>query len=242
MNMDRSALSGATREVASWIANLRYEHLPARTREVARCAILDTLGCGVYGYQTPWAQMLLKWARAGESKADATVWALGLAGTQGAGVWAFNADGAMSKRLHAGKAAHSGVLAAELAELGFTGPTQIYEFEDGGVLKAFSDASDVAPLTAQLGHVYHLDSTSIKPYSCCGSTHSYVDAALGLRSKLGTPWDPQRPVRVGLAKVVDVQCGFDYVPSTALNAQMSMRYVVAAALMEGQALPPQFSD
>jgi 2-methylcitrate dehydratase PrpD len=45
-----------------------------------------------------------------------------------------------------------------------------------------------------------------------------------------------------MAKVVDVQCGFDYVPSSALNAQMSMRYVVAAALMEGQALPPQFSD
>ena len=45
-----------------------------------------------------------------------------------------------------------------------------------------------------------------------------------------------------MAKVVDVQCGFDYVPSSALNAQMSLRYVVAAALMEGQALPPQFSD
>jgi len=39
-----------------------------------------------------------------------------------------------------------------------------------------------------------------------------------------------------------VQCGFDYVPSSALNAQMSLRYVVAAALMEGQALPQQFSD
>jgi 2-methylcitrate dehydratase PrpD len=69
-----------------------------------------------------------------------------------------------------------------------------------------------------------------------------VDAALELRRKLGTPWDPKRPVRVGMAKVVDVQCGFDYAPSSALNAQMSLRYVVAAALSEGQALPPQFSD
>jgi 2-methylcitrate dehydratase PrpD len=39
-----------------------------------------------------------------------------------------------------------------------------------------------------------------------------------------------------------VQCGFDYQPSTVLNAQMSLRYIVAAALVEGQALPPQFSD
>ncbi|HKA43468.1 MAG TPA: MmgE/PrpD family protein, partial [Burkholderiales bacterium] len=173
---------------------------------------------------------------------EQTAWALGLAGTQGSGLWAFNADGTMSKRFHAGRAAQSGVMAAELAALGFTGPTQIYEFHDGGVLKAFSDESDPAPLTRDLGTVFHLDATSIKPYSCCGSTHSYVDAAFELRRRLGTPWDPQRPVRVGLAKVVDVQCGFDYVPGSALNAQMSMRYVVAAALLEGQVLPAQFSD
>ncbi|OGA41438.1 MAG: hypothetical protein A3G24_06175 [Betaproteobacteria bacterium RIFCSPLOWO2_12_FULL_62_13] len=355
MNLDRRAVSSPTREIASWVANLSYADLPARTREVARCAILDTVGCGVYGFNTPWAKMLLAWARAGGSKAECTVWgeaapglrpadaalvngtashafelddyhnakvhpgavvvpaalamaekldakgervvtaiaggyevmirsslalnpsaarlrgwhltgvcgpfgaaaacasllglgveqtawALGLAGTQGAGLWAFNADGTMSKRLHAGKAAHSGVLAAELAALGFTGPTRIYEFDDGGVLKAFSDASDPAPLTQGLGDVYHLDATAIKPYSCCGSAHSYVDAALALRRKLGAPWNPDRRVRVGLGKVVDVQCGFVYAPGSALNAQMSLRYVVAAALMEGQVLPPQFSD
>ncbi|MDP2707069.1 MAG: MmgE/PrpD family protein, partial [Burkholderiales bacterium] len=356
MNFDRRAVAAPTRELANWIANLRYEDLPPRTREVVRIAILDTVGAGVYGYSTPWAQMLLEWARRGAAgsgdahvwgeatrtlrcsdaalvngtashafelddyhnaklhpgavvipaaiavaeKLDAsgadlitaiaagyevmirsslalnpsaarlrgwhltgvcgpfgaaaacasllklnpeqTAWALGLAGTQGAGLWAFNADGTMSKRLHAGKAAHSGVLAAELAQLGFTGPTQIYETEDGGVLKAFSDASDPAPLTLDLGAVYHLDKTSIKPYACCGSTHSYIDAALALRRKLGTPWDAQRRVRVGTCKVVDVQCGFDYAPSSVLNAQMSLRYTVAAALLDGQVLPAQFTD
>lgn len=355
MNFDRRAIASPTREVAGWVAALRSGDLPDRTKEVARCALLDTVGCGVYGFNTPWAKMLLSWARAGgrngectawgEARpslraADAalvngtashafelddyhnaklhpgavvvpaalamaeklgatgerlltaiaagyevmirsslalnpsatrlrgwhltgvcgpfgaaaacasllglneeqTAWALGLAGTQGAGLWAFNADGTMSKRLHAGKAAHSGVLAAELAALGFTGPTQIYEYQDGGVLKAFSDASDPAPLTRNLGSVYHLDATAIKPYSCCGSTHSYVDAALELRRRLGSPWDARRPVRIGLSKVVDVQCGFAYAPSSALNAQMSLRYVVAAALVDGQVLPPQFSD
>jgi len=356
MNSDHKNTPGPTRELARWISALTYNKLPARTREVVRILLLDTLGCGVYGYATPWAKTLLDWTRGGAAgkgtatvwgeaapalrTADAalvngtachafelddyhqaklhpgavvipaaiavaekvgasgeqlvtaiaagyevmirsslalnpsaarlrgwhltgvcgpfgaaaacaslmgldgeqTAWALGLAGTQGSGLWAFNADGAMSKRLHAGKASHSGVMAAELAALGFTGPTQIYEFHDGGVLKAFSDASDPAPLTRDLGAVFHLDATSIKPYSCCGSTHSYVDAAYELRRKLGTPWDSNRRVRVGMANVVDVQCGFDYVPSTALNAQMSLRYVVAAALMEGQVLPPQFSD
>lgn len=356
MNENRKTATGPTRELASWIAGLRYGQLPPRTREVVRILLLDTLGCGAYGYVTPWAKTLLQWVRAGApTKGDATVWgetapslrtadaalvngtsvhafelddyhqaklhpgavvipaavamaeklgspgeslvtaiaagyevmirsslalnpsatrlrgwhltgvcgpfgaaaacasllglneeqtawALGLAGTQGSGLWAFNADGTMSKRFHAGRAAQSGVMAAELAALGFTGPTQIYEFHDGGVLKAFSDASDPAPLTRDLGKVFHLDATSIKPYSCCGSTHSYVDAALELRRRLGAKWDPNRPVRVGMAKVVDVQCGFDYAPSSALNAQMSLRYVVAAALTEGQALPPQFSE
>ena len=41
-------------------------------------------------------------------------------------------------------------------------------------------------------------------------------------------------MRVGTAKVVDVQCGFDYAPSSALNAQMSLRYTIALALLEGQ--------
>ena len=353
---DPRPINTPTRELAGWISRLRHADLTPRTREVVRTLLLDTLGCGVYGYETPWAATLLKWARVGApAKAEATVWgetapslrasdaalvngtsihafelddyhqaklhpgavvipaavavaeklgssgeqlvtaiaagyevmirsslalnpsaarlrgwhltgvcgplgaaaacasllqlneeqtawALGLGGTQGSGLWAFNADGTMSKRFHAGRAAQSGVMAAELAALGFTGPTQIYEFHDGGVLKAFSDASDPAPLTRDLGTVFHLDATSIKPYSCCGSTHSYVDAALELRRRLGTPWDAKRPVKLGMAKVVDVQCGFDYVPSSALNAQMSMRYVVAATLMEGQALPPQFSD
>jgi 2-methylcitrate dehydratase PrpD len=356
MNSDLKTSSGPTRELARWVSKLTYGAIPARTRDVVRIVLLDTLGCGVYGYATPWAKTLLDWAKAGApAKGAATVWgeagpslraadaalvngtaahafelddyhqaklhpgavvipaavamaeklgaggerlvtaiaagyevmirsslalnpsaarlrgwhltgvcgplgaaaasaslmgldeeqtawALGLAGTQGAGLWAFNADGTMSKRFHAGKAAHSGVLAAELAAAGFTGPTQIYEFHDGGMLKAYSDASDPAPLTRDLGAVFHLDATSIKPYSCCGSTHSYVDAAFELRRRLGAPWNAQRRVRAGMAKVVDVQCGFDYAPGSALNAQMSLRYVLAAALLEGQVLPPQFGD
>ena len=64
MNMDRSAVPAATKEVAAWVSTLRYDDVPQRTREVVRSALLDTIGCGVYGYKTPWARMLLEWARA----------------------------------------------------------------------------------------------------------------------------------------------------------------------------------
>jgi len=355
MSLEHRSAGAPTRDLATWVSALKYDDLPQRTREVARIALLDTLGAGLYGFNTPWTQKLLSWVQRGgqgneartwnagtatlrsadaalvngvavhafelddyhnaklhcgaavipaalavaerldsngrdlltaivagyevmirsslalnpsaarlrgwhltgvvgpfgaaaacavllKLNAEETAWALGLAGTQGAGLWAFNADGSMSKRLHPGKAAHSGVLAAELAQLGFSGPTSIYEFEDGGVLKAFSDHADAALLTLDLGRVYHIDNNSIKPYCCCGSTHAYIDAALALRKKLGAPWDTSRKVRVGTCKVVDVQCGFDYVPGSVLNAQMSLRYAVAVALLEGAALPAQFTD
>ena len=79
MNDDRRAASARTlaptRELAAWISGLKYEDIPQRTREVVRIAILDTLGCGVYGYSTPWADMMLRWARTGGAgKGDATVW------------------------------------------------------------------------------------------------------------------------------------------------------------------------
>lgn len=355
MSLEHRSAGAPTRDLAAWVSALKYDDLPQRTREVARIALLDTLGAGLYGFNTPWTQKLLSWVQRGgqgneartwnagtvtlrsadaalvngvavhafelddyhnaklhcgaavipaalavaerldsngrdlltaivagyevmirsslalnpsaarlrgwhltgvvgpfgaaaacavllKLNAEETAWALGLAGTQGAGLWAFNADGSMSKRLHPGKAAHSGVLAAELAQLGFSGPTSIYEFEDGGVLKAFSDHADKALLTRDLGCVYHIDNNSTKPYCCCGSTHAYIDAALALRKKLGAPWDTSRKVRVGTCKVVDVQCGFDYVPGSVLNAQMSLRYAVAVALLEGAALPAQFTD
>jgi 2-methylcitrate dehydratase PrpD len=57
--------------------------------------------------------------------------ALGSAGTQAAGLWEFNADGAMSKILHPGKAAFNGILSADLARIGFTGATRILEGERG---------------------------------------------------------------------------------------------------------------
>ena len=54
--------------------------------------------------------------------------------------------------------------------------------------------------------------------------------------------EPGETVRAGLPRVVDVQCGFDYEPGTALNGQMSARFTIAAALADGNALPAQYTD
>ena len=172
---------------------------------------------------------------------EETVWALGLGATQGSGLFAFNADGAMSKRLHPGRAAHAGVMAAELAAMGFTGPASVLETDDGGFLDAFSDAAKPERLLDGLGSAWAVEQVYFKPYSCCGSLHSYVDAARALRRRLGRMPAADETVRAGLPRVVDVQCGFDYEPGTALNGQMSARFTIAAALADGNALPAQYT-
>lgn len=188
-----------------------------------------TAVCGTYGAAAASAVLL-------GLDAERTAWALGLAGTQSGGLFAFNADGANSKRLHPGRAAQSGIMAAEMAARGLSGPTFVYEAEDGGMLKAFVDDPDPSRLIAGLGKEWVADTTAFKPYSCCGSLHSHVDAALALRER----FRPGVHVRVGLPKVVDVQCGYPYEPGSELNSQMSARYCVAAALLDGDVLPPQF--
>jgi 2-methylcitrate dehydratase PrpD len=81
---------------------------------------------------------------------EQTVNALGSAGTQAAGLWEFNSDGAMSKHLHPGKAAFNGVLAADLARAGFTAASRILEGERGFV-RAMSTSRDASQITRGFG-------------------------------------------------------------------------------------------
>jgi 2-methylcitrate dehydratase PrpD len=174
--------------------------------------------------------------------APTTASALGLAGTQSAGLWAFNADGAMSKRFHPGRSAQSGIIAALLAQKGFHGPRRILEAEDGGFLAATSD--DVRPheIERDLGRVWRAQAVCFKPYSCCGSNHSSIDAALELMAEHGFGAANVRRVIVGTSRIVQQQTGYAYHPSTVLNAQMSLRYNVAVVLIDRQALIDQFTE
>jgi 2-methylcitrate dehydratase PrpD len=170
-----------------------------------------------------------------------TASALGLAGTQSAGLWAFNADGAMSKRLHPGRAAQSGLIAAALAGRGFQGPRFILEAKDGGFLAAMSDESRPEEIGRELGRRWRTEDVCFKPYACCGSNHASVDAAIALMKEHEFDAGDVARVRVAISRVVEKQTGFPYRQSTVLNAQMSIRYNVAVALLDGTALVEQFA-
>ncbi len=102
--------SRPTLALAKWTAGLRHGDLPARTAEVVRIAILDSLGAGVYGYRTPWAQKLLAWARHGSGSGPARVWGEATPGLRvadaamvnGTAVHAFELDDYCNAKVHPG--------------------------------------------------------------------------------------------------------------------------------------------
>ena len=103
--------------------------------------------------------------------------AFGSAGTQAAGLWEFLRDAADSKQLHTAKAAADGLLAAYLANDGFTGARRILEGAQGMAAGMSSDA-DPAKLTDRLGERWALAETSFKFHASCRHTHPAADALL----------------------------------------------------------------
>ncbi|MDP9374383.1 MAG: MmgE/PrpD family protein [Chloroflexota bacterium] len=169
--------------------------------------------------------------------------ALGSAGTQAGGLWEFNADGAMSKHLHPGKAAFNGVLAADLARLGFTGATRILEGERG-FFRATSTAHDSGWITDGLGERWKISENCYKLHSCCGHTHTAIDTALDLRARGG--WADGAAARaVEGVRIALYGPGYEIVreplPRTPYQAKFSIAYCVAVALLEGRAGLDQFA-
>ena len=109
--------------------------------------------------------------------------ALGIAGSLGSGLLEFSKSGGGDvKRLHLGRAAESGVLAATLAKNGFTGPASVLEGKFG-YMNVFCHEGDPARLTATLGEAWKLLTLTIKRYSCHITSHVPVTAALELKEK-----------------------------------------------------------
>jgi 2-methylcitrate dehydratase PrpD len=177
-----------------------------------------------------------------ELTGDEMASALGMAGTQSAGLWAFLADGAMSKRFHPGRAAQSGVMAAHLAQKGFRGPTKILEAKDGGFCRATSDEIDLSLITHDLGTYFVSGETSIKPYACCASSHSAVDAILAVLKEHPLQVSEIEKVIVKTSRGVQLQCGFEYQAKGVVEAQMSLQFISAIVLSEKAAFLEQFSE
>ncbi len=170
-----------------------------------------------------------------------TVSALGMAGTQSSGVWAFLGDGASCKKLHPARAAVNGLTAAMMAKAGMTGPEHILDAEDGGLYPATSDGYDMNVVTRNLGQKYEILFLDRKPYPCCRSTHCAIAAALEATEESSALVDRIESIQVETYDIGLKQCGNQRYPRSPVEAKFSTPYTVAAALLDGEVFLDQFT-
>src|ERR1051326_7461576 len=175
---------------------------------------------------------------------EQAVHALGIAGTQSAGLMAAQ-FGAMVKRMHAGRSAQSGLYAALLAEAGFTGITDVFENPYGGFCTTFSRSTDRfnrEELTAGLGERFETLRISLKFYSCVGTNHTALDAIRNMqeRRRFG-PKDVAKIV-VHSSEATREHAGWAYKAEGMTSAQLNMSYCLATLLLEGDVFVEQFSE
>jgi 2-methylcitrate dehydratase PrpD len=182
-------------------------------------------------------------ARALGLGADATVHALGIAGTQSSGLMAAQ-YGAMVKRMHAGRAAQSGLYAALLAKDGFTGIADVFEAPYGGFCTTFSrsqDRFDLAKLSAGLGERFETMHISLKFYSCVGSNHTTLDAIRNIRKRRPFKLADIDRIVVHASQVTLDHAGWPYKPGGLTGAQLNLAFCVATLLIEGDVFVEEFT-
>ncbi|MEO1161899.1 MAG: MmgE/PrpD family protein, partial [Pseudomonadota bacterium] len=183
----------------------------------------NTATCGPFGSAMAVASLL-------DLDEAACVNALGNAGSQSAGLWQFLDTGAETKHLHAGRGAEAGLVAATLAEHGFTGAPEILE-GGRGFYKATCPNPDAALLLPAEDDQWQLHRTSIKPWPSCRHTHPAIECALTLHRQL-----PEgltiRAVRVFAYQAALDLCDRVEVDS-AYAGKFSLQHCVASALLSG---------
>jgi 2-methylcitrate dehydratase PrpD len=164
------------------------------------------------------------------------VYAIGLAGTQAAGLK--QVFGTMTKPFHAGKAAADGLLAALLAEQGFTCSDDILAGEMG-FCRVLSPESNPELIVEDFGKVFTIGNVMFKRHASCFETHPAIDAALGLREQVR----PEEIEEIVVNAVpVAVEIAGKPEPKTGLEGKFSLAYCTALALADGATGEDNFSD
>ena len=164
--------------------------------------------------------------------------AFGLAATQAGGLR--DVFGTMAKPFHAGKAAADGVLAAMLAQIGFTGPTDVLD-KGSGFSKLFSSTYRDGPITAGLGETYDILKNSFKPYAACLLVHPVIEALIQLA--IGHAFDAEEVEEI-MAEVAPLalSAAGNPAPADGLQGKFSLHYTAALAVIFGQAGNSLFRD
>jgi 2-methylcitrate dehydratase PrpD len=168
--------------------------------------------------------------------------AFGIAYSQAAGNRQCILDGALTKRLQAGQAASSGVLAAMLAQEGFTGAREVFAGRYGFYPMYQPDGYDLTAITDELGQRFRGADLSFKPYPCGRGNHTLLDAALQLYEQLDLATAQEGKEIADVVVTTNAQtCAAEFGPGTTkrrptqvVEAQFSLPFLVAVALTLGR--------
>jgi 2-methylcitrate dehydratase PrpD len=169
-------------------------------------------------------------------------YAFGIAGSCTGGLLAFarSGQGGMVKRLHLGRAAESGVLAAQLASRGYDGPRTILEGEFG-VLASFCSKSDPEQLTARLGTFFETSLLCIKPYACHVTAQAPIELLRALMVKHGFAPGDIAAIEVAASEKVASHHS-EQRPADIMLGQYSVPFSLAVAGCRDPADPASFAD
>jgi aconitate decarboxylase len=151
--------------------------------------------------------------------------------------------GAMVKRMHAGRAAQSGLYGALLARDGFTGIANVFEAPYGGFCTTFSrsnDRFDLGELSAGLGERFETMNIALKFYSCVGSNHTTLDAIRDIQRRRPFKLAELEEIVVHGSQVTVDHVGWPYRPEGLTSAQLNLPFCVATFLLEGDVFIDQF--
>jgi 2-methylcitrate dehydratase PrpD len=172
---------------------------------------------------------------------DRWLMAFGIAGSLAAGLIAN--FGSMTKPLHTANAARAGILAARLAQEGFTGSAQVLEHKLGFV-RTHTMNSDTAAALAPLGQPWALASMMYKFNAACTGTHSGGDGTRALLREHNLTADDVAGLTLRVPKIQTEVANIQW-PQTVEQAKFSIRFVAAAGLLginTAEAFPEQDSE
>jgi 2-methylcitrate dehydratase PrpD len=164
--------------------------------------------------------------------------AIGLAATQPVGIREM--FGSMTKSFHPGRAAQNGMLAAFLAEKGYTSSLQGIEAKRGWA-NLVSTKHDLAIITEGLGDHYEIYRNTYKPYACGLVIHPVIDGCIQLRNEYRLTADQIDSIDVDIHPIV-MELTAKKNPKTGLEGKFSVFYVAALAIVAGKAGESQFTD
>lgn len=165
---------------------------------------------------------------------EATLSAMGIAGSMAGGLYEFRHAGSMLMALHGGWPAHSGITAAYLAAQGFTGPDTVLEGPEG-FFRGFADVVRPEQLTVPKPEdTWGVEELSLRPYNACRYAHAGIDAIAQIDAEHGrVPRDAVRSITVWTHRTAVEQ---ESEPTTLVAARLSTAFTIALTFLQGPRL------